>query len=259
MAAHYGPKYHNAISAVGEEDADPRWQEHVGTVRRFKVSGALLDIGCNSGAFLAAIKNDGWKLSGIEIDPEVADRARSRTGAVVFPGDALSASFPAESFDAVTCFHVLEHQHHPFELMATVWRWLRPGGIFYVVVPNIDSWEARLFRSYWYGLEAPRHLYHFSVDSLRRCGVQAGFQVEELRTRSDCHIEASLQYVVNEVRRRLHRPALAPADAPRPGLASRIMQKAFYITILSPLAHVAAISGNGASISAVFKKTTHRS
>lgn len=254
MAAHYGARYHDGVTAAGEKDAERRWKEHVTQVRRLKAPGALLDIGCSSGGFLAAIKNDGWKLYGIEIDPEVAARARSRTGAVVLSGDAPSASFPPESFDVVTCFHVLEHQHRPLGLMAAVYRWLKPGGVFYVVVPNIDCWEARLFGSYWYGLEAPRHLYHFGKDSLCRCGREAGFQVDKMWTRSDCHVEPSMQYVLNELRERIHRPAISLAEAHPPTLAWKVMRKALRLTIFLPFRYLAAVTGNGASFAAVFKK-----
>ena len=52
--------------------------------------------------------------------------------------------------------------------------WLKPGGIFYVLVPNVDSAEARVFRSYWHGLEMPRHLFHYSPASLKFLAESAG-------------------------------------------------------------------------------------
>jgi len=255
MAIHYGKKYHSEIITSGENGASRRWREHITTLRRFKAPGQILDIGCSSGAFLNVIKNDGWQLYGIEIDPEIAGDARSRTGALVVSGDALSAFFPAGTFDAVTCFHALEHQHHPVELMTKVMSWLKPGGIFYVVVPNIKSWEARLFRSYWYGLEIPRHIFHFSSESLRLCGIKSGFQLEEMWTRSDCHIEASIQYVLNELRDQFHRQKISIADTHTPDLVRKIVRKGLRITVLAPSSHLAAMTGHGASISAVFKKS----
>src|ERR1035438_10453930 len=73
----------------------------------------------------------------------------------------------AESFDVITCFDVLEHLYEPRKVMARVGEWLKPGGIFYVLVPNVDSAEARAFGSYWHGLELPRHLFHYSPASLK--------------------------------------------------------------------------------------------
>jgi SAM-dependent methyltransferase len=256
MAAHYGSQYHTGVTEAGERNPSSRWKEHRSVVRTFATSGKMLDIGCSSGAFLRTMKDDRWDLCGIEIDPEVADRARKTTGAEVFVGDAPDAPFPPESFDVITCFHVLEHQYRPIELVAKAWQWLKPGGFFYVVVPNIDSWEARLFRSYWYGLEAPRHLSHFSQSSLCRIGEVAGFRLERMVTRADCHVEPSVVYLLNEVRRRFQVPCISVADGHTPALAWRIVRKAFRLTVLSPFRYAAAVSGNGASVSAVFKKTT---
>ena len=72
-----------------------------------------------------------------------------------------------ESFDVITCFDVLEHLYEPRRVMAKVGEWLKPGGIFYVLVPNVDAAEARVFGSYWHGLELPRHLFHYSPASLK--------------------------------------------------------------------------------------------
>ena len=42
-------------------------------------------------------------------------------------------------------------------------------------VPNLDSWDARIFGRYWAGFEPPRHTYIFSIESLRRYLDRAGF------------------------------------------------------------------------------------
>ena len=87
---------------------------------------------------------------------ECAKTAEARSGAQVFVGNILDAPFPPESFDVITCFDVLEHLYEPRRVMARVSEWLKPGGMFYVLVPNVDSAEARVFGSYWHGLELPQ-------------------------------------------------------------------------------------------------------
>src|ERR1017187_3489649 len=123
-------------------------------------------MGCSSGAFLESLHGDGWKLHGIEMSTEPAKNAEARSGAQVFVGHILEAPFRPESFDVITCFDVLEHLYEPRQVLTKVMEWLKPGGIFYVLVPNIDSAEARVFGSYWGGLELPRHLFHYSPASL---------------------------------------------------------------------------------------------
>ena len=150
MHHHYTDSYHRLISAAGE-NSPHRWQEHSETLARHKQGGALLDLGCSSGAFLEFVKGDSWQLNGIEMSSDCARRAEARTGARVFVGDILDAPFPHASFDVITCFDVLEHLYEPVKIMAKVLEWLKPGGVFYVQVPNIDSAEARVFRTYWTG------------------------------------------------------------------------------------------------------------
>jgi len=254
MPAHYGKEYHHDITQSGEKKASQRWKEHGDVVMHFAHPGAILDIGCSSGAFLKTMAVEGRKLAGIEIDPEVAETARRNTGAEVFCGDAPDASFPAASFDVITCVHTLEHQFRPRELVAKVWYWLKPGGIFYVVVPNIDSWEFRLFRSYWYALEVPRHITFFSPTSLRRIGEQAGFRVDRMITRADCHLEASTKYVFDEMREKMGLTVRPLADVSSPALPWRVVRKAIRMTGILAFRQIASASGHGASLGAVFTK-----
>jgi 2-polyprenyl-3-methyl-5-hydroxy-6-metoxy-1,4-benzoquinol methylase len=100
------------------------------------------------------------------MEASTAEKARARTGASVFVGDAVAAPYLPNTFDVITSFDLLEHVYSPREFLTKVFEWLKPGGIYYAMMPNIASWEARLFRTYWRA-ELPRHLFHFSPDSLR--------------------------------------------------------------------------------------------
>ena len=118
MGQHYGEHYDRAISRTGQDPGF--WTRRRATLLRCVSSGAILDLGCSSGGFLATLKGPEWKLFGIEMSERVAREAEARTGAQVFVGDILDAPFPPESFDAITCFHVFEHLYQPKELLAKV-------------------------------------------------------------------------------------------------------------------------------------------
>jgi SAM-dependent methyltransferase len=181
MHLHYTDAYHKLISSAGE-DSPARWQDRLQVVRHYKQSGTMLDLGCSSGGFLGFFRCDSWKLYGIEMSSECARRAQETTGAHVFVGDILGAPFAPESFDVVTCFDVLEHLYHPRAVLEKVAKWLKPDGIFYVQVPNIESAEARVFGTYWHGLELPRHLFHYSPASLELLARSAGLTAVSLQT-----------------------------------------------------------------------------
>ena len=254
MLFHYGADYYRGIAIAGETAALQRWKERNRVISRYKQSGEILDIGCSSGGFLGTLKGGSWKLHGIEIAPAMADRARINTGADVFVGDALAAPFDAARFDVITCFDVLEHVYDPQALLQKALEWLKPGGIFYTMLPNIDSWESRLFGSYWYGLELPRHLFHFSPQSLRYLMEAVGFEEGSIATQSGSYLENSSRYVCAKMAGSIGITPRPLAKAGRSSLPWKAVRKLLRASLVVPFAALASISGAGGCMEAVFIK-----
>ena len=252
MQLHYTDAYHKLISASGKDFA--RWGFRLDMIAKFKQSGTLLDLGCSSGAFLQSMRSEAWKLHGIEMSAAEAAEAEATSGARVFVGNVVEAPFPGESFDVITCFDVLEHLYEPRRVMARVAEWLKPGGIFYILVPNVDSAEARVFRSYWHGLELPRHLFHYSPESLRFLANSVGLQEASLETHRNPAVGTSLGYVWEDV---LSSMGLHPTPVAYRGQRSlpwRAARKVVRMTILRSLLALAPLVGGGESIHAAFQK-----
>jgi 2-polyprenyl-3-methyl-5-hydroxy-6-metoxy-1,4-benzoquinol methylase len=259
MPFHYGEDYHKAIVAGGERSAEKRWQRHRELISRYKQGGALLDIGCSSGGFLGTMKGERWSLYGIEMEASTAEKARLMTGADVFMGDALDAPFRPESFDVVTCFDVLEHIYEPRQFLTKVMEWLKPGGILYTKLPNIDSWEARALGTYWYGLELPRHLYHYSPQSLRGLMTALGFhEVCITASEAGSHLSNSIRYLYEAFLEKLGLSPMPLAKAlvntQPPSLPWRVVRKALRLSLVGPLSQVASAAGAGVFIDAIFRK-----
>jgi SAM-dependent methyltransferase len=253
MDLHYTDAYHKLISAAGD-DATFRWKDRKAALIQYKQSGALLDLGCSSGSFLEFMRSKSWKLHGIEMSAEGARTAAERSEAQVFVGNILDAPFTGESFDAITCFDVLEHLYEPRGVMARVGEWLKPGGIFYVLVPNIDSAEARVFGSYWHGLELPRHLFHYSPASLKFLAESAGLKEVSLETRRNPAVGTSLRYVWDDVFSAVSIRRTAVAYREEPALPWRAARKLVRMTGLRALLAMAPLVGGGESIHAIFRK-----
>ena len=252
MGRHYGEYYDRSVAAAGE-NSPGRFRDRIETLRQYKQSGAILDLGCSSGSFLSGL-GQGWELHGIDMSAESASKAKRLCGADIFIGDILDARFAPGSFDVITCFHVFEHLYQPKLVLEKISEWLKPGGIFYVMVPNIDSAGARIFRSYWYALELPRHLFHFSPQSLRYLAQSVGLEVASLTTHREVFIEYSTHYIVDEFAKKVGWSRGCLAETPSHGIPFRIVRKLFRLTMLPVLNGLASIAGDGESIHAVFRK-----
>lgn len=101
--------------------------------------GELLDIGCGTGNFLAAARDAGYRVTGIELDRKAASFAKERLGLQrVLPltiADFVQQT-ANETFDVVTFFEVLEHQAEPAEFLRGVKACLKPRGTIALSVPN---------------------------------------------------------------------------------------------------------------------------
>jgi len=256
MGLHYTEDYHKGIMAAGEGDVASRWKYPRRRIAEYKQGGEVLDIGCSSGGFLSTMKGSAWKLYGIEMEESTAERARANTGASIFVGDAVAAPFLPDTFDLITSFDLLEHVYSPRIFLTKVFEWMKPGGIYYAIMPNIDSWEARLFGTHWYGLELPRHLFHFSPHALTCLMTDLGFEEVCVKTPRVSYLQRSAGYVFSSLLEKVGLPA-TPQATPKPrGIPRRVFNKAMQLAVAQPFAQIAAIAGSGPSLEAVFRKPT---
>ena len=253
MYKHYTDAYDRLISASGE-NSPQRWLDRNSALAPHKQSGAILDLGCSSGAFLRSVSGKDWDLFGIEMSEESAKKAQERSGAKVFVGDILEAEFAPASFDVITCFDVFEHLYEPRQVITRVAEWLKPGGIFYVLVPNVDSAEARVFKSYWHGLELPRHLFHYSPASLKFLAESSGLCTVSLETRRNPAVGTSVRYVWDDVFHAVGIEKTPVAYRGEARLPWRVARKIVRMTVLRALLAMAPMAGGGESIHAIFRK-----
>lgn len=253
--AHYSKDYHRAIAAAGEGSVDERWRRHRKLIYRHKQGGTNLDIGCSSGgAFLGKLKGRGWKPQGIEMERFTADKARQSAGAEVFVGDAMNATFAPNSFDAITTFDVLESMYDPRALLLKMKEGLKPAGMWFTMVTNIDSVKALAFGSYWYGLELPRHTLHFSPHSLKGLTTSLRFEEIQLATPPECYVEHRFGYLCAAGLERIGLAATPQSQQREMGLTKRIVRKVFRVAVLLLYAALAPRAGAAASIEGMFAK-----
>lgn len=95
----------------------------------------LLDYGCGRGESLDLATKAGFEVLGTDVDPQCVSLAGQYGRTCRLDLNDPLAQFGPQSFDVVTCFHVLEHVDNPKEVLVT----LRKIARDYVVlaVPNL--------------------------------------------------------------------------------------------------------------------------
>ncbi len=135
--------------------------------------GNLLDYGCGTGAFLKYAKKKGWNVMGMEPDEGAREKASLLIGSPVSSPSDLK-DLPSNSFDVITLWHVLEHVHDLHDTLDAFKRLLKQDGTLVVAVPNLSSWDASFYKEYWAAYDVPRHLYHFTPDTMHRLLTDKG-------------------------------------------------------------------------------------
>ncbi len=111
----------------------------------------MLDIGCGNGVQTVYFKDDVKRLVGLDMVPIQQTETPVDGAAFDFiRGGALELPFISDLFDVVTSIEVLEHLLDDGQAVSEVVRVLKPGGVFFLTVPN--KWW--LFESH--GANVPR-------------------------------------------------------------------------------------------------------
>lgn len=142
-------------------------------------TGRMLEIGCASGAFLARMAAQGWRVEGVEHSSRFAEDARAQ-GYIVRIGPLEQLPTPTELFDLVVGWQVLEHLHNPVSALEKLRDWTKPAGWLALSVPDVSAWEFGVFGAKWYGLDLPRHLFHFTPRTLRAVLAKTGWKTERI-------------------------------------------------------------------------------
>ncbi len=143
-----------------------------------KEKGRLLDVGAGTGVFAQSMQAAGWEVTGLEPDPTARKKAMEKSGMNLRPSEDLYVLEEA-SFDAITLWHVLEHVHDLQGYLKQFLRLLSLDGKLIIAVPNYTSKDATIYQEYWAAYDVPRHLYHFSPQSMELLAVKIGFRLEK--------------------------------------------------------------------------------
>ena len=142
--------------------------------------GNILDIGCGTGAFLNEMKSSGWTITGLEPD-EQASKNAARLYNINTQNPETLFQLPKKSFDAITMWHVLEHVHQLNDYIKTLHDLINDNGRIFIAVPNYTSYDASHYEEHWAAYDVPRHLYHFSPQSMETLLNKHGLKLKSVK------------------------------------------------------------------------------
>ncbi|MFM7858359.1 MAG: class I SAM-dependent methyltransferase [Flammeovirgaceae bacterium] len=135
----------------------------LGLLKAHQPTGDILDFGCGTGEFLHYCQSQGWNVQGVE--PSI--NAREIAGRKIGKRVAMEISeLKHQQFDVVTLWHVLEHIHQLESALKNILNSLRIEGTLFIAVPNYKSADGQHYQNYWAGYDVPRHLWHFSKQTI---------------------------------------------------------------------------------------------
>lgn len=174
-----GRPYYLSPEKLESDYASVRFKRELRLFRRYCQSGAVLDVGCSTGAFLFHLKSNGnYEATGADVSRPALEYARNR-GLTIFEEDFLTHDFGDIQFSAVTFWAVIEHLLEPVRFLEKARAVLAESGLCFVLVPNMRSLAVRLLGAKYRYL-FPQHVNYFAPKTLRALARRTRFQVLEL-------------------------------------------------------------------------------
>lgn len=136
-------------------------------------SSKILDVGCGNGTILHRLKEGGFNHVG-GVDPYIQQDIQYKNGLMISKKNLAEVE---GKFDLITFHHSFEHVVDPIEILANAKRLLTEDGKILLRIPTVssDAWD--LYKTNWFQLDAPRHLYLFSRVAIELLAAKTGLQI----------------------------------------------------------------------------------
>lgn len=214
-------------------------------LKRLPPGKSILEVGCGSGQLAVLLKNYGYEIEVTDISNSILQEVSSRHNIHGYCGDLVDIEFNRK-YDAIIFNNVLEHLPNPAQDLKIASRLLTQRGIIFIEVPNIDSFQFKIFKASWFHLMIPQHLYHFAPNSLDTVLQRYDFRKIWLSTFSPRTSAAGYAASLS--------PELHPAQLRQTWSKPRIFIYLALQICAIPLVLVETLLGRGAVLRAMYQK-----
>jgi 2-polyprenyl-3-methyl-5-hydroxy-6-metoxy-1,4-benzoquinol methylase len=133
----------------------------------------ILDVGCGAGSLLCLLSELGFNNL-LGVDPFIAKDIEYDNGFKILKREIHDVE---GNFDLVMFHHSLEHVPDPAGTLNIVSLLLTPGGHCLIRTPTVSSYAWDHYGVNWVQLDAPRHFYLHSIESMKILAGQAGLDL----------------------------------------------------------------------------------
>lgn len=138
-------------------------------------STRIIDVGCGYGHLLRRLHSIGFSNL-LGIDPYVIDEVNIDGLRIL-----RRTIFDVEGeFDLVMFHHSLEHMANPLQILSKAKNMVGSKGRVLIRIPTVSSYAWNHYKESWIAIDAPRHHYLFSTNSLNVLAEKTGLEVIDI-------------------------------------------------------------------------------